>query len=143
MKANKKLSAVDLFCGAGGMSTGFNLAGFDMVAAFDNWMAAIETYRSNVADHAFNMDLTDTASTTQLIKEINPDVIVGGPPCQDFSTAGNRVEGERADLTRAFAEIVVGSKPKLFLMENVPQARKRFFFLVHSARAPQNNLKNQ
>jgi len=52
----------------------------------------------------------------------SPDIIVGGPPCQDFSVAGLRAEAERANLTLGFAEIVRSVRPAWFVMENVPAA---------------------
>ena len=54
----------------------------------------------------------------------SPDLIAGGPPCQDFSTAGNRTEGKRANLTIVFANIVIRCSPRFVLMENVPQVRR-------------------
>lgn len=57
------------------------------------------------------------------ISSANPDVIFGGPPCQDFSHAGNRSEGNRADLTKSFAEIVSSVRPQWYVMENVDRSR--------------------
>ena len=118
-----KLSAVDLFCGSGGMSTGFIEAGIDVVAAFDNWNVAIATYHRNIADHAAVLDLSDTKSAISELQRMNADIIAGGPPCQDFSTAGKRIEGNRADLTKSFGDIVAACLPSYFMMENVPQVR--------------------
>lgn len=118
-----ELSLVDLFCGSGGMSAGFMKEGFNVVAAFDNWIPAVSTYRRNLADHAAQLDLSDVRRASSAVAEFKADVICGGPPCQDFSTAGKRIEGRRADLTNAFASIVSKSRPIHFLMENVPQAR--------------------
>ena len=118
-----RLSVVDMFCGSGGLSSGFIEAGFDVVAAYDNWDAALETYRRNIADHACRIDLSDVSKSSETISALRPDIIVGGPPCQDFSTAGKRVEGKRANLTTAFGEIVLICQPSFFLMENVPQVR--------------------
>ena len=98
-------------------------SGIDVVAAFDNWDTAIETYRRNLSDHVFAFDLSDTKQAIAKIKKIRPGIIAGGPPCQDFSSAGKRVEGGRANLTNCFAEIVSACKPRFFLMENVPQVR--------------------
>jgi len=55
---------------------------------------------------------------------LNPDIIIGGPPCQDFSHAGKRVEDKRAALTEAFAKIVTAIDPRWFVMENVDRAQK-------------------
>ena len=118
------LSAVDLFCGAGGLSAGFIDGGIDVVGAFDNWRDAINTYRRNLSDHVAQIDLADTDTATFQIVSLCPDIIAGGPPCQDFSSAGKRVEGYRANLTNAFGEIVTKCTPQFFLMENVPQVRR-------------------
>jgi len=93
------------------------------VAAYDNWHAAVDTYNRNISEHAHVLDLTDVDGAVQAITRHKPDMIAGGPPCQDFSTAGKRTEGRRANLTIAFAEIVARCAPKYLLMENVPQAR--------------------
>ncbi|MCY4304702.1 MAG: DNA (cytosine-5-)-methyltransferase [Aestuariivita sp.] len=118
-----ELKAVDLFCGSGGLSAGFINAGIKMLAAYDNWETALETYRRNLVNHAFNRDLSDIDKSTEEIESLCPDIIVGGPPCQDFSSAGKRVEGGSANLTNVFGKIVAKCKPSFFLMENVPQVR--------------------
>ncbi|MFU8947539.1 DNA cytosine methyltransferase [Mycetocola zhadangensis] len=118
------MRAVDLFAGCGGMSRGFEEAGVDIVAAFDNWDPAVATYRRNFDHPVYKVDLADVPGITQLLSdEFSPDMIIGGPPCQDFSSAGNRVEMGRADLTVAFAQIVSNVRPKYFVMENVARAR--------------------
>ena len=118
-----ELTAVDLFCGAGGLSAGLADSGIEVLAAYDSWETAICTYRRNLSDHAHLADLTDVENISKSILEMSPDLIAGGPPCQDFSTAGKRKEGDRANLTRAFGDIVGKCKPPFFLMENVPQVR--------------------
>lgn len=117
---------VDLFCGGGGLSKGLMNAGFDIVAAFDHWTPALEFYNRNIVGHqAFLQDLANVQESIQVIKKWKPSVIVGGPPCQDFSSAGKRDEaGGRANLTISYAEIVCGIKPSLFIMENVDRALK-------------------
>ncbi|PWK64626.1 site-specific DNA-cytosine methylase [Aminobacter sp. AP02] len=104
------------------MSLGLRRAGFDLVQAYDSWSPAVETYRRNVSHHVWQHDLKDIFHVAPMIVALAPDIIVGGPPCQDFSAAGERVEGERAALTRAFAMLVTLARPTWFLMENVPQA---------------------
>ncbi len=119
------MRTVDLFCGVGGLSQGLTEAGFTVVGAYDNWSAAVETYEWN-HPHAASIDcvdLFDVDSVVRQIKRLDVDVIAGGPPCQDFSSAGKRLEGTRASLTEAFAEIVVACKPFLVIMENVPRVR--------------------
>lgn len=87
----KQLKVVDLFCGCGGMSLGFQTAGFEIIAAFDNWAPAVSVYRTNFNHPIYEQSLDD--NSVQLnIKEMQPDIIIGGPPCQDFSSAGHRNE---------------------------------------------------
>ena len=87
------MRVVDLFSGCGGMSLGFKEAGFDIVGAFDNWDAAVEIYKANFKHPIYKADLSN-ADYIQTIKELNPDLIVGGPPCQDYSIAGKREMGK-------------------------------------------------
>lgn len=116
------MRAVELFAGAGGMSLGLQRAGIEVVQAYDAWRPAVEVYRRNVGPHVWQHDLKDIFSIGPMIAALAPDIICGGPPCQDFSAAGERVEGERAGLTRAFAMLVCVARPSWFLMENVPLA---------------------
>ncbi|MFZ3019955.1 MAG: DNA cytosine methyltransferase [Minisyncoccia bacterium] len=122
----KKIKTIDLFAGCGGLSLGLQKAGFHIVGAVDNWEPAVETYKQNFNDHEiFNMDLNDINLSIDELKKFEADLIVGGPPCQDFSHAGKRDEGRgRADLTVAYAKIISGLRPKWFIMENVDQITK-------------------
>jgi len=116
---------VDLFCGCGGFSLGFEKAGMKIVAAVDNWDAALQVYRDNFDHPAIRHDLTDETGVLDIIRNHAPDMIIGGPPCQDFSSAGKRdVNLGRADLTYHFANSVCAYKPKWFAMENVDRAIK-------------------
>ncbi len=113
------MRTIDLFSGCGGMTLGFQNAGFDVVAAFDKWHPAIDVYRENFQHPIFDKDLS-TKEVCSFIGDFNPEIIIGGPPCQDFSSAGKRNESlGRADLSLAFAHIVTSIKPKWFVMENV------------------------
>jgi len=118
------LKCIDLFCGCGGLSKGFISAGFDIVAAFDNWDAAIQCYKMNFNHEVYQCDLNDWEKISNFISTIKHKIIIGGPPCQDFSLAGNRVEGKRAQLTVSFAQIICMVKPEYFVMENVVRANK-------------------
>jgi len=121
---SNSLRVVDLFSGCGGMSRGFEKAGFQVVAAFDNWRPAVDVYRLNFNHPIHTLDLSEPAAISE-IRDYLPDVIVGGPPCQDFSIAGHRnFGGRRANLTLRFAEIVVNVRPRFFLMENVYNIQK-------------------
>ncbi|MBN9074567.1 MAG: DNA cytosine methyltransferase [Rhizobiales bacterium] len=106
------------------MSLGLKRAGFEVVAAYDSWQAAVDVYRQNLGGFVRVADLKDIFRIAPEIVAQRPDMIVGGPPCQDFSTAGERIEGERAGLTRAFAMLVCIVRPRWFLMENVPLAAR-------------------
>ena len=117
------MQVVDIFAGCGGLSKGFEDAGYDVVAAFEYWDAAIDCYKANFSHPIIKQDLSNVIDSINKIKKIAPDMIVGGPPCQDFSHAGKRDEGERAELTQAFAEIISGVKTKYFVMENVDRSR--------------------
>ena len=112
------MKAIDLFCGCGGMSLGFQNAGFDILAGYDNWEPAVKVYSDNFAHPVISMDLYSTEALEN-ISRFNPDIIIGGPPCQDFSIAGNRNMGKRANLTIRFAEIINNIRPQWFVMENV------------------------
>ena len=100
------------------MSLGFEQAGVDVAAAFDKWAPAVEIYRANFNHPIYEKDLCDKDSIDQ-IKDMTPDLIIGGPPCQDYSIAGKREQGNRANLTIRFADIVVGVRPKWVVFENV------------------------
>jgi DNA (cytosine-5)-methyltransferase 1 len=112
------MKVIDLFAGCGGLSLGFQNAGFDVVVAFDNWQPAIDIYKENFHHPIISLDLADLQDFS-IFDSYFPDLIIGGPPCQDFSSAGKREENHRADLTVKFAEIIAGVKPKYFVMENV------------------------
>lgn len=112
------IKAIDLFCGCGGMSLGFQNAGFQLLAAYDNWDAAINIYRSNFDHPIIKADLNSDQAVEDM-RALSPDIIIGGPPCQDFSIAGQRNMGERANLTIRYAQIIAQIKPEWFVMENV------------------------
>ena len=117
------MRVVDLFAGGGGMSMGFMQAGFDIKAAFDNWLPATHLYRANFKHPIFELDLSGSMAYRE-VEKWHPEVIIGGPPCQDFSSAGKRDEAlGRADLTVAFAKIVSKVRPQYFVMENVERAQ--------------------
>lgn len=119
------MKVVDLFCGCGGLSLGFQKAGFEILAAYDKWEAALNVYRLNFDHHIGDMDLSDVQASAQVIEKFEPDMIIGGPPCQDFSSAGKRDEdGGRGDLTVHYAQIISQVRPKWFVMENVSRITK-------------------
>ena len=119
------MRVVDLFCGCGGLSLGFIEAGFNLVAAFDNWDDAITVYHNNFKHPVFKQDLSDVEDSAKKVSEYHPDMIIGGPPCQDFSSAGKRDENNgRGDLTVDYAHIIEKVRPEWFVMENVDRILK-------------------
>ncbi len=108
------MTVIDLFCGAGGMSLGFKSAGFHCLYAADNNDSAVQTYRANVGNEALSAEITE------FIDLPSADVIIGGPPCQGFSSAGMRKNGDRRNsLVSCFTKLVVKHRPKAFVFENV------------------------
>ena len=119
------MKCVDLFAGCGGLSLGFEQAGFKICAAFEKWEKAIDIYNKNFKHPIYNVDLTNEEEAISQIQIYKPDLIMGGPPCQDFSSAGKRdISLGRADLTYNFANIICAIRPTWFVMENVEQIKK-------------------
>lgn len=119
------MRCVDLFAGCGGLSLGFENAGIEVVAAVDNWTKSTDVYNKNFSHNCYLHDLKDEAGALQIINKYKPDMIAGGPPCQDFSSAGKRDETlGRADLTYHFANIICSYRPQWFVMENVERIKK-------------------
>jgi len=118
------MKAIDLFAGGGGLSLGFQNAGIDIIGAFENWKPAIDIYKANFDHPVFDLDLSQISNYV-FIASLKPDMIIGGPPCQDFSSAGKRNENNgRGDLTISFADIVIYLQPEWFVMENVDRILK-------------------
>jgi len=111
---NCALTVVDLFCGAGGLSLGLSRAGLKVLRAMDHFDSAVLTYRRNLGDHA---EVAEIGPDTLLPRA---DLIVGGPPCQGFSSAGQRRAGDhRNTLVSVFAQLIARHKPRAFIFENV------------------------
>lgn len=131
VKKSNHLNVLDLFSGAGGFSEGFKEVGFNIVAAVEFDSKIAETYLyNNPETFVFNEDITqlDTESIRKVFKQknVNCDVIIGGPPCQGFSMAGNRIrnkqkliEDPRNQLFKEYYRIVRDFNPKVFVFENV------------------------
>lgn len=119
------MKAIDLFCGCGGLSLGFEKAGIEILAGIDNWTDALAVYSNNFSHPAIKADLSDINKSVDLVRPFLPDIIIGGPPCQDFSSAGKRDEDNgRGDLTVSYAKIVTAIRPQWFVMENVERILK-------------------
>ena len=115
---------LDLFSGCGGLSKGFELAGFNIVAGNDILDHAGKTYKRNHPNTKFFLgDITNKDMKKQIIsymKEKGCDIIIGGPPCQAYSIAGLRDPNDpRGKLFEEYVEIVKELQPKIFVMENV------------------------
>jgi DNA (cytosine-5)-methyltransferase 1 len=125
MQSIERPLAVDLFCGAGGLSLGFEQAGFHVVAAVDFNPVNTATYSQNFpATKTICADISGlTGSQIRNscgLKAERIDVVFGGPPCQGFSTIGKRnMADPRNELIFQFARIVAELKPRYFVLENV------------------------
>jgi len=119
------MKCVDLFSGCGGLSLGFENAGIEVVSAIDNWDKSVDVYNDNFSHPCYLHDLKNEEGALEILNKYMPDMIAGGPPCQDFSSAGKRDESlGRADMTYHFANIICSYKPKWFVMENVERIKK-------------------
>ena len=128
-KYKQENKVIDLFAGCGGLTLGFQNIGFSVAAAADNWKPALEVYKLNFRHDIHNLDLSNATNSVDILKKYKADIVIGGPPCQDFSQAGKRNENlGRGNLTISFAEIVSKLQPKFFVMENVDQLVKTMKF---------------
>jgi DNA (cytosine-5)-methyltransferase 1 len=138
--SSQEQTCIDLFCGCGGLTLGMQRAGFRVLAAIDCNPEAVATLRANLVEqnhaglipvsHALQRDLSEfgPAELALLLGVSHVDVIVGGPPCQGFSTA-RRVDGAnngarlkpdpRRELYREFLRYVDFFQPRVFVIENV------------------------
>lgn len=119
---DKTLTFIDLFSGCGGLSIGFEMAGFTSVFACDFWPPACLTFRRNFPHCPLYEGDVKELNQEKLKQFIGKtDVIVGGPPCQGFSFAGKQwVNDPRNRLFVEFIRIISLVKPKYVMMENVP-----------------------
>ncbi|EQD58461.1 cytosine specific DNA methyltransferase, partial [mine drainage metagenome] len=128
-------TAIDLFCGAGGLSLGLRDAGFTVLAGADFDPFSVETHTANVGGVGYQGDLSDP---TEFISKLRHwgihtvDLVAGGVPCQPFSRAGRSKirslvlagarssDDPRTRLWRSFVRVVDVLRPKAVLLENVP-----------------------
>ena len=126
-KKIKAENAIDLFCGCGGLSKGFELAGTKILVGCDKDKNFMETWKNNHKGIAVTGSLTEGETKKLIIQTIKKklkgkklDIIIGGPPCQGFSTAGWRLDGDdRNKLWNEYLDLVKVIRPKYFLIENV------------------------
>lgn len=122
-KDNRKPLVLDLFSGCGGLSFGFEKAGFKILAGVDNWNDSLVTFEKNHHDSkTILLDLGKFKAEEIAEKVGNKvDVIIGGPPCQGFSISGKRNPNDpRNNLYMGFVKSVAYFRPKAFVLENVP-----------------------
>lgn len=120
----QRLTGIETFCGAGGMSLGLQRAGIDVRLAFDYNPQAVETYNRNIAGHCHVFDARQVcgAKLLELAGLTHVDVISGGPPCQGFSKqkrGAHLLSDERNALVLEYARIVNEVRPRAFVFENV------------------------
>ncbi len=118
-------NVIDLFCGAGGLSYGFEKAGFNILLGIDNDAKALETFEHNHhGAKSICADITDITYQSHIAPLLGGkkiDVIIGGPPCQGFSLSGPRnFSDPRNRLYLSFIRLVGEIGPKAFVIENVP-----------------------
>ena len=110
---------IDLFSGAGGMTLGFQEAGFVPVLAVEKEPDFAATYRENFGDHVIAEDIAAIVDRGGI--GTRADIVIGGPPCQGFSNlTGNQKNDPRRAMWRFFMDVVESSDCKVFVVENVP-----------------------
>lgn len=121
-----RLTAIEMFCGAGGMSLGLQRAGIDVRLAFDNNPNAVETYRRNIDEHCHQLDAREVTGRQLLemagLSDSGVDIVSGGPPCQGFSKqkrGAHLLSDKRNSLVLEFARLVKETHARAFIFENV------------------------
>ncbi len=120
-----KPTAISLFCGAGGCSLGFKQAGYAILYANDKDVAAVETYKKNFPEAMCSHEDIDNLNFYEIMDNVGLqsgelDILIGGPPCQGFSTAGTRFwDDPRNHLLKSYVKALKVLNPKWFIMENV------------------------
>ena len=135
IRSIKSPTAVDLFCGAGGLSLGLKNSGFEVLVGADSDPFSVETHTANIGGIGYLGDLTDTNDFLNCLDAWHirkVDLVAGGVPCQPFSRAGRSkirslvhsgvrdAEDPRTKLWRSFVCVVKALKPRLVILENVP-----------------------
>lgn len=117
------MKIIDLFSGVGGLSLGFEQAGFEVVSAVDVWADAIRTYNHNretKVGRVISVEDFNNNILPDIIKKHHINGVIGGPPCQGFSTVGKReIDDPRNKLYLDFYRTVAIAKPDFFVIENV------------------------
>jgi DNA (cytosine-5)-methyltransferase 1 len=126
MNSESRYTVIDLFAGAGGLSEGFRMNGFDVIAANDYDQEAANTFRFNHPETKFFEQPIQELSASELLNSLGMkpgdlDVLAGGPPCQAFSINNHNrgFHDDRSNLFKEYVRMVGGLQPKSFVMENV------------------------
>lgn len=127
LNQKREITFVDLFCGAGGVSKGYEMAGFKPIAALDFFKSACETHNRNIDCKVINGDITLDETKNELYNVVSKeldgkelDILHASPPCQGFSLAGKRlIDDPRNILYKEAIEIIAKLNPKWITMENV------------------------
>lgn len=115
----ERFTMIDLFAGAGGMTLGFQQAGFQPILAVEKEPDFAATYAENFGPHVLTRDIADIVEEGGI--RTKADVVIGGPPCQGFSNlTGNRADDPRRAMWRFYMDVVENADCKVFVVENVP-----------------------
>ena len=135
----KKLTAIDLFCGCGGLTEGLKQAGFNVTLAVDNAEKPLQTYKLNHPEVSIFHDDICKLSESYMIKKMEfkkneLDLLAGCPPCQGFSSMRTKngkysTKDDRNSLINEFLRIALILQPKVVMLENVPELKKDSLFL--------------
>ena len=132
-RESTKPIAIDLFCGAGGLSLGLREAGFDVILGVDSESDAVATHGAYFGGASHQADLSDEKEVTRIVRSlerVEVALIAGGPPCQPFSRANVQMRSkqngtekkldDRVGLWKTFLSVIEQVKPRAVLFENVP-----------------------
>lgn len=123
-KGDNNLNVIDLFAGCGGLSLGFEMAGYNIPLAIEKDEWASETYKYNhPKTKVITQDIKEITDLLNILPNNKMEItgIIGGPPCQGFSLSGNRDKNDpRNSLFMEFVRFVDHFEPEFFVMENVP-----------------------
>ena len=130
----KKLTVIDFFCGTGGFSEGFRQKGYEIIAGYDNWKPAVDSFNHNFGTSSTETNILDFKDSIAKIQELpDTDIIIGSPPCVSFSSSNKSGKADKTlglDLTKSFLRIVAIKKHqkksilKGWFMENVVNSKK-------------------
>lgn len=115
------MKAFEIYSGVGGMGMGFEAAGIRVSGGVDAWDRVGYVRAANGMEYRW-ADASDLTEFGAELERNNVDIIIGGPPCQDFSKGGKRRPGQNAAFTRSYALLIATARPQWFVYENVTEA---------------------